>query len=123
MVEYRVDYESHRRIHDRDAYALYVRVWRGDDTLGLWSTWLSGIDLAIRRSQSSTPDASFWRATSVVLAQVIEQEFRASGAPSEWESDVHYMPSAGDVRRIETVAESTSSDPLLEGEEIARFED
>lgn len=118
--EFTVTYESHGLESARDAYELRLRVWRDGETLGLWSTSISGIDLVLRR-RADLADGAFWRGVAIVLARVIEHEFQQSSAPTEWESDVHYLPTAADLPRIQTVAQSQPATPLESGEEITTF--
>lgn len=120
MSDFKVTYESHGLESSRDASQLRLRVWRDGDTLGVWSTSISGIDLVLRR-RADIADGAFWRGVAIVLARVIEDEFKQASAPTEWESDVHYMPAAADLPRIHTVAEPQPAAPLEAGEEIATF--
>jgi hypothetical protein len=71
----------------RDARFVRVRVWRDEDTLGLWLglvdglTWMTRTDL-----KGGEAIEQFWRAAPTVLAAQIRESFEGGDAPEAWHS-------------------------------------
>lgn len=122
MERYRILYEGRGRVSGRDAYHVTVAVWRDRDYLGLFSTWVSGIELATAGPSSLgiTRDL-YWRFIADELCREIERAARGGDLRREWSDEVVTL--GVDLAEVSTRAHRMGAPAALREEaELHAFE-
>jgi hypothetical protein len=122
MPRYRIEYDSRGRVSDRDAYHVTVAVWRERDYLGLFQTWVSGIELMAAGPSSFSISADrYWRCVAEQLAEEVERHVRDRRLRTEWSIEVVNVPS-NLVEVAQRARRLGSPEVLREGGELRTFD-
>lgn len=124
MTTYTITADERSHIPGRDAYAVTVRVHHGDEDLGLFQTWISGIaDSEIDRfRRPAITKLQRRRIAAELLADEIAMSANDGSLRTAWEEQVEVIPI--DPRSIVArAAESLRPYPdFRAGDLIATFE-